>query len=579
MLREILKENEMTTKETTGDHKINRRDFSKGVAATAAGITFATATDITQAQSMARRLRKKNVLVIMMDQERAWATMPQPLKLPVREEFASQGISFEQYHISTLSCAPSRSVIYTGQHVQKTTIFTNPGLGEGDPILNVENTPTLGQMFKGLGYKTAYKGKWHLSVGFDDDNYDALQEYGFDEWHKEGDTAGLVYEGAEKDREILENAKDYLSRQQGGEQPWFMAVNFVNPHDIMWLDANGKQAETRLRPGLVSEMRPAQDKYPYNQDFGFDVPENFYDDLSTKPEAQREYVKLGQYFYGEQDVKDEEACRNVLNYYAACMIDSDKVIGDLLIALDDMGMTNDTIVVLTSDHGEMGGSHGLRHKGPFMYRENLNIPMVVRDPDGRAGVKSDALMSAIDFAPTLLGLVGADFKQIEPRLMGQDYSGIVSGAGSDEREELLVCFSNTTQGNPRLERKRMLAKVAEQNGGPKVTFKYPDDFIQFDTRTLGRGIMTKKYKFSRWFTPGDHHVPETWSALMGRNDLELYDIEQDPLEMNNLAQDPEKYKETILSLNDRLNKLIVQEVGEDFGSHLPGDPRTWTSEI
>lgn len=565
-------------KENIGGHKINRRQFSKGVAATAAGITFATAADISEAQSMAKRAKQKNVLLIMMDQERSWETLPKPLNLPVREKFASEGVSFEQYHIATLSCAPSRSVIYTGQHVQQTTIFTNPGLGEGDPILNVENTPTLGQMFKGLGYNTAYKGKWHLSVGFDDDNFDALTEYGFDEWHKEGDTAGLVYEGAEKDREILANAKDYLSRQQGSEQPWFMAVNFVNPHDIMWLDANGKQAETRLRPGLVSEMRPAQDKYPYNHDFGFDVPDNFHDDLSTKPEAQTEYVKLGQYFYGEQDVKDEEACRNVLNYYAACLIDSDKIIGDLLIALDDMGYADDTIVVLTSDHGEMGGSHGLRHKGPFMYRENLNIPLVIRDPDGSVSLKSDALMSAIDLAPTILSLVGEDSNEVESRLKGRDYSGIVTGEGSEERDELLVCFSNTTQGNPRLEKKRMLSKLAEQNGGPKVTLNYPDDFIQFDTRTLGRGIMTKKYKFSRWFAPGDHHKPESWNQLMGRNDLELYDIEQDPLELTNLAQDPEKYKEIILGLNDRLNNLIEKEVGIDLGSHLPGSPETWTSE-
>ncbi|MDG1708799.1 MAG: sulfatase-like hydrolase/transferase, partial [Emcibacteraceae bacterium] len=443
---------------------------------------------------------------------------------------------------------------------------------------NVENTPTIGQMFKKLGYKTAYKGKWHLSVDFDDDNNDALVPYGFDEWHKQGDTGGLVYEGAEKDKEILGNAKDYLSRQKGSDEPWFMAVNFVNPHDIMWLDANGKQAETRLRPGLVSEMKPAQDVYPYNHDFGFDVPDNFHDDLSTKPEAQLEYVEMGQYFYGFQDVKDEEACRNVLNYYAACLIDSDKIIEELLKTLDDMGLSDDTIVVLTADHGEMGGAHGLRHKGPFMYRENLNIPLVIRHPDGRKDVKSDDLMSAIDLAPTLLGMVGENYKNIDGRLKGYDYSEIVSSGMANERDEILVNFSNTTQGNPRLEKKRMIAKVAEANGGPKVSFTWPNDFIQFDTRTLGRGIITKKYKYSRWFTPGDHHTPENWSQLLGRNDIELYNIEADPLEMNNLANDPEALRELILSLNDRLNKLIMKEVGEDLGKHFPGNGSMWSRE-
>lgn len=560
-------------------NKISRREFSKGVAAAAAGITIASTVDLAQAQQMAKSSKHKNVLIIMMDQERSWETLPKGLDLPVRQKFASEGVSFEQYHIATLSCAPSRSVIYTGQHVQQTTIFTNPGLGEGDPVLNVENTPTIGHMFKKIGYKTAYKGKWHLSVGFDDDNLDALSDYGFDEWHKQGDTGGLVYEGAEKDRETLENAKDYLRRQKDDETPWLLAVNFVNPHDIMWLDANGKQSKTRLRPGLVSEMRPAQDQYPYNHDFGFDVPENFHDDLSTKPQVQTEYVELGQYFYGEQDVKDEQACRNVLNYYAACLLDSDKIIGDLLEAVDDLGFRDDTIVILTSDHGEMGGSHGLRHKGPFMYRENLNVPLVVRHPDGEKAVSSRALMSAVDLAPTLMGMVGETYEKIDNRLKGIDYSSIVSGQSTDERDELLVCFSNTTQGNPRLERKRMLLKVAEQNGGPKVTFNYPDDFIQFDTRTLGRGIMTEKYKFSRWFAPGDHHKPESWSSLLGRNDLELYDTEKDPLELNNLAQDPEAHKDLLLNLNNRLNKLVEREVGVDLGELLPGDPSTWTSEV
>ena len=563
----------------TDENKTSRRNFSKGVVAAAAGITIASTAYMSQAQKMAKSSKHKNVLIIMMDQERSWETLPEGLNLPVRQKFASESVSFEQYHISTLSCAPSRSVIYTGQHVQQTTIFTNPGLGEGDPVLNVENTPTIGHMFKKIGYKTAYKGKWHLSVGFDDDNLDALIDYGFDEWHKEGDTGGLVYEGAEKDIETLEKAVDYLNRQKDEETPWLLAVNFVNPHDIMWLDANGKQSRTRLRPGLVSEMRPAQDQYPYNHDFGFDVPENFYDDLSTKPEAQTEYVELGQYFYGEQDVKDEEACRNVLNYYGACLLDSDRIIGGLLDAVDELGLRDDTIVILTSDHGEMGGSHGLRHKGPFMYRENLNVPLVVRHPDGAKAVHSRALMSSIDLAPTLIGMVGEDYDEIDNRLKGVDYSSIVNGKSTNEREELLVSFSNTTQGNPRLERKRMLAKVAEQNGGPKVTFKYPDDFIQFDTRTLGRGIMTKKYKFSRWFTPGDHHKPESWSSLLGRNDLELYDIETDPLELNNLAQDLEAHKELILTLNDRLNKLIEREVGVDLGGLLPGAPSIWSSEI
>ena len=179
-------------------------------------------------------------------------------------------------------------------------------------------------------------------------------------------------------------------------------------------------------------------------------------------------------------------------------MDSDKIIGDLLTSVDTLGMSDDTIVILTSDHGEMGGAHGLRHKGPFMYRENINVPLVIRHPDGEKGIKSNALMSAIDFGPTLIGLIGEDYKSVEARLKGYDYSNIVKGGSAkDQRDEILVCFSNTTQGNSRLEKIRMVQKVAEKNGAPVVQFNFPDDFIQFDKRTLGRGIITSKYKYSR----------------------------------------------------------------------------------
>jgi arylsulfatase len=188
-------------------------------------------------------------------------------------------------------------------------------------------------------------------------------------------------------------------------------------------------------------------------------------------------------------------------------------------------------------------------------------------------------MSAIDFGPTLIGLIGEDYKSVEARLKGYDYSNIVKGGSAkDQRDEILVCFSNTTQGNSRLEKIRMVQKVAEKNGAPVVQFNFPDDFIQFDKRTLGRGIITSKYKYSRWFTPGDHHLPKTWQTLLGRNDLELYDLDNDPLELNNLAYHPEEQRELIIDLNDRLNKLIEKEVGVDLGSFLPGDPKTWTTE-
>jgi arylsulfatase len=74
-------------------------------------------------------------------------------------------------------------------------------------------------------------------------------------------------------------------------------------------------------------------------------------------------------------------------------------------------------------------------------------------------------------------------------------------------------------------------------------------------------------------------MPENWSQLLGRNDIELYDIENDPPELYNLAQDPEAHRDVIMMLNLRLNNLIRKEVGEDKGEHFPGDPKMWTNEV
>ena len=141
---------------------------------------------------------------------------------------------------------------------------------------------------------------------------------------------------------------------------------------------------------------------------------------------------------------------------------------------------------------------------------------------------------------------------------------------------MLIKMGKHFDGKSQIE---VATELAEKRGADPVEFSYPEDFIQFDTRTMGRGIITKKYKYSRWFAPGDHHMPERWTTLVGRNDLELYDIENDPLELNNLAFNPETKRDLIMDLNARLNKLIEKEVGEDFGSHLPGAAKTWTSEI
>ena len=105
--------------------------------------------------------RKLNILLIVTDQERAMADLPSVLHLPGHEALLQRGVSMGNFHVNTTPCSPSRSVIFTGQHTQKTGITANLGL---PPFNELASTiPTLGHMLGDLGYQTAYKGKWHLS--------------------------------------------------------------------------------------------------------------------------------------------------------------------------------------------------------------------------------------------------------------------------------------------------------------------------------------------------------------------------------------------------------------------------------
>ena len=521
-----------------------------------------------------------NVLLILTDQERSWETLPDALELPRRYAFADRAVNFTNHHITTLSCGPSRATIFTGQHMQCTRVTENPADGSFGLWLDPERTPTVANMLRHEGYRTAYKGKWHLSYEGELDDYTrALDRFGFDEWNPSEDTFGRAHEGFESDPDIASEASRFIADRSAGES-WFLTVSLINPHDTMWFDATGQQASTRVLNPFVSFMRDAPDAYPYHEDLGLALPKSFDDDLSTKPDVQHRFVHQARYFYGEMDLDDEESFARAQNHYFNCLRDVDRHIGTILDALAASGQGDRTIVILTADHGEMGGAHKMRNKGPLLYRENLSIPFAVKHPDIAAGASTPALMSSVDIVPTLLGLVGIA-RDRYPRLKGFDYSSVLESPSSSSlsgpRRGVLFNFSNATQASPRLLRREMLHYKRLRETGKASPLRFPDDYVQFEVRQFGRGLFDGRYKFGRWFSPGDHHRPETWTALLARNDLELYDTETDPDEMQNLAFEPELHKDRILELNTKLNRLVDEEVGLDDGSHMPDDASLWKS--
>jgi arylsulfatase len=519
-----------------------------------------------------------NILFIVTDQEQSFVDLPSGLDLPAHDRLRERSVAFRRFQVNSTPCGPSRSVIYSGQHTQHTRLFVNPNVPPHPEL--PRDMPSMGTIFRELGYHTVYKGKWHLSnlnhgVDFHLQRYPetscALEPWGFSEYTHDGDHHGIAWEGFKHDGSIAADAANWLlgvSGHKPDDGPWLLAVNFVNPHDIMFFDATGSMQDERLDPIRVAPMMPAPRAPLYSDRLDLTLPVSFADDLTGKPDAHRQDRRLADLMYGRLPLDDEEGWLNYRNYYCNCIRDVDRHVMLLLDALEASGEADRTIVVFTSDHGEMAGAHGMRQKGASIYRENLGVSLFVDHPDVKGASETDALGTSLDIIPTLLGMTGVDegvARERWPGLAGVSLAGAVTGSPTerDERGMLInytatlawdvdfveALFNGQVRGAFTAEEERVLAEGQSR-----------------DHHACIRGIADGRYKFARYFKPAEHHVPDDWQTLIRYNELELYDIETDPFEMDNMANDPEAHRELIMGLNHRLNALIEAEVGVDDGS-------------
>lgn len=532
-----------------------------------------------------------NVLLVVTDQERA--DLPAALPLPGHDRLRERGITFTNWHVHTTPCSPSRSNLYFGQHTQHTRMNVNLGLYPEPAIPDA--MPSLGHYFRANGWRTAYKGKWHLSelrahyeltYGHYPNSRDALEPFGFSDFNFDGDPHGATWTGYKFDAQIAAEAAHWLhtagraSRSAG--QPWLLAVNFVNPHDVMYFATGAAQQAGRRHRDYLAPLAPAPVDPLYARAWGLPLPANRGDDLARKPWAHANYREFCDMAYGPVPA-DEAAWQAYQDYYFNCIRDADRHLVTVLDALESSGQADHTVVVFTSDHGEMAGAHGLRQKGPFVYQENVRVPFVVLHPELRAGggAQTAALGGAVDLIPTLLELAGVPAARVAeryPQLRGHSVAAAVADpAARTRRDELGVLFNyNTTHyldsafagalAERGVEADRWMplrALAAGQRPLPRLT-----------NPALFRGIHTGRHKFVRYFRPDRHHRPEDWDTLVAHNQLELYDLQADPQEMLNLAHAPAQAdaatKALMLELNARTNALVTAEVGEDLGDELPG---------
>lgn len=531
-----------------------------------------------------------NILFILTDQERAFrpGELPQGYRLPAHERLMARGTTFLNHRINSCVCTPSRSVIYTGQHIQKTGMFDNtnfPWITSLSPDFR-----TVGDLLRDAGYYTAYKGKWHLHKEFETVNQlgsptriftREMEDYGFSDYFGVGDIIAHTQGGYLHDGVISAMAGSWL-RGRGRElaaagKPWFLAVNLVNPHDVMFYDTDAPGTPVQSARGITHVARDPVDPL-YARQWDFELPRNHAQALDApgRPRAHADFLRSHDALVGV--IPDEEArWRRRHNYYLNCLRDVDRNIVTLLDELEAAGLTERTIVVLTADHGDMDGAHRLHAKGAVAYREQNNVPLVVAHPAHRGGGQCRAVTSHLDLAPTLVAMTGGPAEKqaaIARGLPGKDLSGLLAApgaAGLDAvRSAVLFNYNMFAYLDGDFLNKALdFMRRAGQQGG-KDALQAAGIVPDMTRRGAVRSYFDGRYVFSRYFSPRQHNRPTTLEELYRLNDVELFDLASDPLEMNNLAARQGAQPELVLALNQKLNRLIDEEVGEDRGQMLPG---------
>ncbi|MHC5060526.1 MAG: sulfatase-like hydrolase/transferase [Planctomycetota bacterium] len=519
-----------------------------------------------------------NILFILTDQERYFDAYPKGMYLPGHERLMRNGVTFTNHQICSAVCTPSRSVIMTGQHIQHTRMFDNTNF----PWIEDMSTdiPTIGHMLRKLGYYTTYQGKWHLNGKMDESNVQQgeladpkiMEGYGFGDFVGPGDVIGMTRGGYEFDPFTAATAGTWLRRKgvdlNSEGKPWFMCVSLVNPHDVMFYntDLPGQNVQDAGQLPYPVRREPPHAIYKQKWDTPLSPTRNQPWDDPGRPAAHQEYQRAEQALVG-QFPREDARWKRLQDYYFNCILDCDRSVERLLKELEYLGLADNTVIVYTSDHGELCGAHGMNGKGATAFSEQNHVPLIISHPAIPGGARCKAVTSHLDLAPTMIGLTGIDSAKtghLTRNLKGKDFSQLLKTPEQATIHAIhpaaLYCYNMFAYVDA-----DFIAAVIKGKIEGKKSSRKPD----LRKRGAIRTVFDGRYKFSRYFSPLQHNRPETMEQINELNDLELYDLVSDSNETHNLAVNRNKYGELIMAMNARLNSLIDEEVGKDVGQMLP----------
>ncbi len=439
---------------------LTRRQFIKAAAAVMP--VAAAAKRLSAAEKSANR---PNVVFVFADQMRAHAMGCMgngQVITPNLDKLASEGLLVTNMISAQPVCTPYRAHLMTGRYGHSTGVIHND-------IRLPDTEVVIPELMKSAGYATGYIGKWHLKENRNNP-VDATNRRGWDFW-------------------AVRNCSHKHS------QPEYWLNDSQEPISVPgW--------EPEVQTDLAVEFIRNNKQGPFCLFLSFGPPHNPY-------AAPAQYVDMynGRNLTARPNVPDGTT-DNLLHYYA--MITSlDICMGRINDALNEAGISEDTIVIFTSDHGDMLGSQGHRLK-QRPWEESINVPFILRYPRKVAsGQRRDWIVSSVDLMPTILGLCDIS---IPSQVQGLDYSATFLGESQTERDAAFLF--NVHRG-----------------GGPNTDW---------------RGIRTKEWTYA-------YHFAGDWV---------MYDLKNDPYQLKNLIDDP-KFAAKKKELQDQLESMR-NDLGESL---------------
>ena len=476
---------------------MRRREFIKTTASSAIGLTFgwtALAGDNPGKQD------RPNILFIMTDQQHASmmsCTGNKWLKTPALDLLAASGIRFEYIYACNPVCVPNRFSLQTGLMPSAIGMRHN---GDSAQAVVTEKMvqQSLGRLFRDAGYETVYGGKVHLPS-------------------KMKGVENLGYRNLTNDRRqgLGDACAEFLKGRH--DKPFLLFASFINPHDICYMAINDFNRTQQKAPidnedsgiceAVLDQARNADDISTFLEKHCPPLPTNH-----AVPEDEAECI-MAKYINPRpfQAYTREKWTQGQwrLHRWAYCRLTEmvDREIGTVLDALKETRLQDNTLIVFTSDHGDMDSAHKLEHK-QVLYEESVHVPFIMsykgRIPSGAVD-DSHLVSNGLDLLPTLC-----------------DYADI-----------------KTPEGLPGMS----LRPLAE---GKAVEWR---DFVVAESH-YSRMVRTKRFKYCVYDS--------------GSNREQLIDIENDPGEMKNLAG-IEDYKD-VLEKHRRLLRGWVEEIGDNVAA-------------